>query len=64
MFQEEISRSSQVFFISQSERKNARFQRYMEDAHTIIPRLGGNDDTFSLLFMMVMEVITGLLLES
>lgn len=48
----------------QSERKNARFQRYMEDAHTIIPRLGGNDDTFSLLFMMVMEVITGLLLES
>ena len=46
MLQEEISRSSQVFFISQSERKNARFQRYMEDAHTIIPRLGGNDDTF------------------
>lgn len=46
MSQEVISKSSQVFFISQSERKNARFQRYMEDAHTIIPRLGGDENTF------------------
>lgn len=46
MLKEEISSSSQVSFVSQSERKNARFQRYMEDAHTILPCLGGNNDTF------------------
>lgn len=46
MSQEEVSQSSQVSFISQAERKNARFQRYMEDAHTIVPCLDGKKDVF------------------
>ena len=45
-FQEEVERSSQVAFISQSERKNARFQRYMEDTHKIIPCLDGDTSVF------------------
>ncbi|KAK8821982.1 hypothetical protein WA538_000079, partial [Blastocystis sp. DL] len=46
MSQKEISQSTQVSFISQAERKNARFQRYMEDAHTIVPCLDGKKDVF------------------
>ena len=46
MSQEEVSPSTQVSFISQAERKNARFQRYMEDAHTIVPCLDGKKDVF------------------
>ena len=45
-FQEEVERSSQVAFVSQSERKNARFQRYMEDTHKIIPCLDGDTTVF------------------
>ena len=41
-FEEQVSESSQIFSVSQSERKNVRFQRYMEDAHSVIPCL--NDD--------------------
>ena len=40
--EEQVSESSQIFSVSQSERKNIRFQRYMEDAHSVIPCL--NDD--------------------
>lgn len=43
---DEVKRSSQVAFVSQSERKNARFQRYMEDTHVIIPCLNDNPDIF------------------
>lgn len=43
---DEVKRSSHVAFVSQSERKNARYQRYMEDTHMIIPCLNDNTDIF------------------
>ena len=44
--QKEVASSTQVSFISQAERKNARFQRSMEDAHIVIPCLNGDRDMF------------------
>ena len=44
--EEQIAQSRQISFISQAERRNARFQKYMEDTHTVIPCLDGNPDRF------------------
>ena len=42
----DTSQSTQVWFVSHAERRNARFQRNMEDTHTIIPMLNGQESIF------------------
>ena len=44
--EEEVKKSSQVVFISQASRRNARYQRNMEDRHTVIPCLDNNENIF------------------
>lgn len=45
-FEEEVKKSSQVTFISQASRRNARYQRNMEDRHTVIPCLDNDENIF------------------
>ena len=42
----DTSQSTQAWFVSHAERRNARFQRNMEDTHTIIPALNGQESIF------------------
>lgn len=42
----DVSQSTQAWFVSHSERRNARFQRSMEDTHMIIPLLDGKENVF------------------
>lgn len=44
--EKQVEQSHQVSFVSQADRKNARFQRYMEDTHIAIPCLDNDPDIF------------------
>ena len=59
--EEQVAKSSQIFSLSQSEKKNARFQRYMEDAHSVIPCL--NDDP-NIFYASVFDVHGGIFRDS